>query len=700
MGGWRLTALTFFVCVHVAGTVQPGQRESRSLAREMPRGAPFVAPWCEGAGRIRGGRRAALVSVPAVVALRGGFDHGNDGFPPSSTEKEEEWIAQNKETKKQTAARLEREDCVNFREEVKLNKILYDDGNETDSSEEEAQWEAASKGIYEHTMAKRRAKAAAFNRPAQDLIEPLIPDEHPDFKMVTEFPKTAEEMIDGLLSLGQAMQDPLEVALAEEERQLELRKLYDERIPQEGPTSIFNSKGQLGDYDVESLFVDKETGEPMDFTEEAIGCWELPQATREDFVKAAKENTPSADCVLDAWDMFKGKDPEACETVCLRHKRWGTEIELFIGSSGDFKIRADHRHQVMPVYQDGTWIDFLVGTQEFDADFMFDHLRANPGIGWVEAWGGADGYVWDGEEPKAPEGAVAVDTALLREPGGWTPAQDRTGDFDMFNTSYRRPVEKPGDHVWQTKRMPPEKGFWTAREERGRIVWRNMKSLCELHLTTEGAIFLGAEWEFNNSDPRAVRVEYGLGGCVRELSHLFHLPLVEARDLLGLERPEDVPAGGEAEEMRDAEPSELAVLLNRWTDVYGWHDLSTRLVERSRDFREAYRDLVREWRYENYVDALTEPTISGLNRNEEHATHFKLRGLKVEEVGHAPDDSNMPFEIRDRRTKEPLWRFGQDPVPEAPWASQLQIHTEGGFTQVFDRGTGGLLARFASFVSP
>lgn len=101
---------------------------------------------------------------------------------------------------------------MNFREEVKLNKILYDDGNETDSSEEEAQWEAASKGIYEHTMAKRRAKAAAFNRPAQDLIEPLIPDEHPDFKMVTEFPKTAEEMIDGLLSLGQAMQDPLEVS--------------------------------------------------------------------------------------------------------------------------------------------------------------------------------------------------------------------------------------------------------------------------------------------------------------------------------------------------------------------------------------------------------------------------------------------------------------------------------------------------------
>ena len=39
--------------------------------------------------------------------------------------------------------------------------------------------------------------------------------------------------------------------------------------------------------------------------------------------------------------------------------------------------------------------------------------------------------------------------------------------------------------------------------------------------------------------------------------------------------------------------------------MYGWHDLQGRLVERSRDFREAYRDLVREYRYEQYVDALT-----------------------------------------------------------------------------------------------
>ena len=36
---------------------------------------------------------------------------------------------------------------------------------------------------------------------------------------------------------------------------------------------------------------------------------------------------------------------------------------------------------------------------------------------------------------------------------------------------------------------------------------------------------------------------------------------MEARDLLGLERPESAPAGQEAEEMRDEAPSELASLL-------------------------------------------------------------------------------------------------------------------------------------------
>jgi hypothetical protein len=101
---------------------------------------------------------------------------------------------------------------VNFRNEAQLDQILYDDGNETDSSAEAEEWDAASRGIHQHVMAKKRERAALFNRPAQDLFESRVPDEHPNHTMITEFPKTAEDMIDGLVRLGYAMQDPLAVS--------------------------------------------------------------------------------------------------------------------------------------------------------------------------------------------------------------------------------------------------------------------------------------------------------------------------------------------------------------------------------------------------------------------------------------------------------------------------------------------------------
>jgi len=132
-----------------------------------------------------------------------------------------------------------------------------------------------------------------------------------------------------------------------------------------------------------------------------------------------------------------------------------------------------------------------------------------------------------------------------------------------------------------------------------------------------------------------------------------------------------------------------------WTALHGWHDLPGRLLGRARDFREAYRDLVREWRHEQYVDAITHDSPAGLSRGAEHVDRFRLRGRTVEEVGVAPDGSNMPLEIRDRRTKEPLWRFGQPDAPEFPWACNLRVETERGWTRVEERATGRVLARFA-----
>ena len=35
------------------------------------------------------------------------------------------------------------------------------------------------------------------------------------------------------------------------------------------------------------------------------------------------------------------------DTICLRHKRWGTELEFFIGGRGKFKMRPSPLHQVI-----------------------------------------------------------------------------------------------------------------------------------------------------------------------------------------------------------------------------------------------------------------------------------------------------------------------------------------------------------------
>jgi hypothetical protein len=200
--------------------------------------------------------------------------------------------------------------------------------------------------------------------------------------------------------------------------------------------------------------------------------------------------------------MFKGLDADACETVCLRNREWGTEIELFIGSegthpvprapcpaggpprraaprarsspagAGEFRIRADRKQHVINVYPDGHWvlrlppvapqgavrqqraarprsrgpaerqIDYLPATEKFDMAFAFQHLREAPGFGWREARGGADAYTVHRQPPRVPNGTVPVDTALLRAPGGWTPAQDRLSDQDLLNTSYRWPAPR------------------------------------------------------------------------------------------------------------------------------------------------------------------------------------------------------------------------------------------------------------------
>ena len=55
-------------------------------------------------------------------------------------------------------------------------------------------------------------------------------------------------------------------------------------------------------------------------------------------------------------------------------------------------------------------------------------------------------------------------------------------------------------------------GSWRARVVGSRVVWTNLHSLCELHLTGEGFFFL-SDWDrWRSARPQAVLVEYGLAG--------------------------------------------------------------------------------------------------------------------------------------------------------------------------------------------
>lgn len=52
---------------------------------------------------------------------------------------------------------------------------------------------------------------------------------------------------------------------------------------------------------------------------------------------------PTAESAWDAWDMVKAKGTNGHDYVCLRHKRWGTEVEFFIANRGRIVVRPCDR---------------------------------------------------------------------------------------------------------------------------------------------------------------------------------------------------------------------------------------------------------------------------------------------------------------------------------------------------------------------
>ena len=225
-----------------------------------------------------------------------------------------------------------------------------------------------------------------------------------------------------------------------------------------------------------------------------------------------------------------------------------------------------------------------------DAQHIFDHMweRYNStdvesnawregGRDWMEAMGGADGYLYQGLDAEAPSGAVPIDVSVLKTQG-WVPCQDRWADFDLFNTTYvrPRPGAEDGDPLVR-RACGPLQGAWCAREQGSRVIWTNKYSLCELHLTAEGYIFL-SDWDrWRGDKPRAVRVEYGLAGCVDGVNALYKMSNAQARHLLGFSQPKPEAV---ADVLLQYDEGSAAHKLVKWCEHAGWHELQRRLLER------------------------------------------------------------------------------------------------------------------------
>jgi hypothetical protein len=86
--------------------------------------------------------------------------------------------------------------------------------NESDSSEEYREWDDANRALHAAAAARHRSRAQLDNTPLQDLLEPHVPDHHPQQPFLTDLPKDPEDFVHGLLRLGAAMEDPMQARAA------------------------------------------------------------------------------------------------------------------------------------------------------------------------------------------------------------------------------------------------------------------------------------------------------------------------------------------------------------------------------------------------------------------------------------------------------------------------------------------------------
>jgi len=379
---------------------------------------------------------------------------------------------------------------------------------------------------------------------------------------------------------------------------------------------------------------------------EKCGIFEIPVPERADFDHFDTDLMQASETAFDTWDMFKGKNPEGFDTICLRHRRWETEIEIFIGTWGRYYVRPTPKHQVTEIMEDGGWIDYAPFVIAMECEDIFSYMRNNTGLGWIEAMGGADHYLFNNAKPCVPKGAVPLSKEMFYSQSGWIPKQDRFDDGDLFNTSYIRP-STIGTPI-HSREMPDKEGYWRVRAMGPYVVFSNIYNLCEIFLTPQGFIMLGGLLRYSKG-PQAIRVEYGLAGCVSGYNKFFCLPNAEARKVLGLPCPLQV--FGDTPSVQK---------LREWTDVCGWHNLEQRLFKRGKTEQEVVNEIVREIRWMEEIKAFIDPGA------EEPTEFFEYKETVVQFIGHV---NGWPKEIVDYKTKQVLWRMGQGFQLDHPWAS-------------------------------
>lgn len=581
----------------------------------------------------------------------------------------------NKETPKQKEKRLKSAEADAFMRMWEFNQTVAPVSHDLPTGNNiQGFTEIARAGIRALDMKKRMEKLEAGTEAEQLNADALDFD-----KEAEDFPTTAEGMFEFLLNMHNEVEERFGTQ-REKEAALSRELKMEEREEEEEQSSSSEPEIVTDEYTGMTFNMSKTEAELL----AQIGVYEIPVATAEDFEQAESVFPPTAKSAVAAWDLFKGKDKGGFDTVCMRHRVWGTEIEFFIGSTGRLKLRPTEKHQVQLLYADGTWMDADPGSWDFDAEHLFKHMRENPGCGWLEAMGGSDDWIFRGKKPHVPQGVEDVDMEAVRSPDGWTPAQDRFADIDLFNTSYLRPSTAPGweDIPWECRAIEKQKGFWTVKERGSKLVWCNSMRLSELWLTTEGAYYLGAEEAQMTAPPQAVRLEYGLGGCVDGRNQMLTLRLKEARARLGL------PDGGEVE-VREGEGGGVRAKLKAWTDLHGWHDLQDRLMGRGMDAWTALKQIKRRWEHQRRVTLAMEamvpdPVVDNV---------YKIDGRELQLRGW--DAEGMPGTLEDVATGEVVWRCDQPWTPLHPWATEgLRVQHSGGRTRVEEAATGEVIAEF------